>query len=215
MTENPLLALLERAHPGRSRDELLRLIDETPDREPQKSPQRPAQRRCGSRPRTTASMERRRSWAASGRMPVKLACRFSVAEQAVLSVIAAEVVKHKACTLTVGHIAAVAGVSETTVRNAIREAKALGLVTVEERRRTAWMSYPNTVRIVSPEWASWLRLHGCKSVNPTPKDSRKEDRTRSVTNRFRGFQNGETAQAPAQSHRELAGGLRRRRRRAP
>ncbi len=215
MLENDFLRLLEQAYPGRAQADLLAMIEATPDRPRAKPTGKPVQARVGSRPRTDASIERRRSWAASGRLPVKLACRFTVAEQAVLSVIAAEVVKHKACTLTVGHIAAVAGVSETTVRNAIREAKARGLVTVEEKRRTAWMSYPNTVRIVSPEWASWLRLHGCKSVNPTPKDSRKEDRTRSVTNRFRGFQNGETAQAPAQSHRELAGGLRRRRRRAP
>ena len=34
----------------------------------------------------------------------------------------------------------------------------LGLVTVEECRRTAWMNHPNFIRIVSPEWGSWLRL---------------------------------------------------------
>ena len=40
---------------------------------------KPVQRRVGSRPRTDASMERRRSWAASGRMPPKLAARFTLA----------------------------------------------------------------------------------------------------------------------------------------
>ena len=103
-------------------------------------------------------------------------------------------VKHAACTLTIVHMAAVAGVSETTVRNATREAKALGLVTVEEKRRTAWMSHPNTVRIVSPEWASWLRLHGYKSVKPTPKGSKKEDKRRSTPSAIRGFRNEEAAQ---------------------
>lgn len=81
------------------------------------------------------------------------------------------------CTLTIGHIAALAGVSETTVRNAMREAQGLGLITVEERRLTAWRNAPNMVCIVSVEWRAWLRLGrsqggGCKSVNPTATDSR-------------------------------------------
>jgi hypothetical protein len=119
---------------------------------------KPVQRRAGSRPRTSASMERRRSWAAAGRLPPALAARFTLAEQAVLAVVAAEVKKHGACGLTVGHIAALAGVSETTVRNALRQAQFLALVIIEERRRTAWMNYPNRVSIVSKEWAMWLRL---------------------------------------------------------
>src|SRR4051794_25689833 len=139
---------------------------------------KPAQRRFGSRPRSpSASMERRRRWAASGALPPALAARFILAETAVLAVIAAEILRHSRCTLTVGHIAALAGVSETTVRNALREARGLGLLTVEERRLTAWRNASNVVRIVAPEWQAWLRLHrpqggGCKSVNPTPTDSR-------------------------------------------
>src|SRR5215204_4118229 len=42
--------------------------------------QKPAQRRVGSRPRSHASMERRRSWAASGAIPPQLAARFTLAE---------------------------------------------------------------------------------------------------------------------------------------
>jgi Bacterial regulatory proteins, gntR family len=137
---------------------------------------KPAPRRVGSRPRSPDSLERRRRWTASGRLPPQLAARFSMAEQAVLAVVAVEVVKRGACTLTIGHIAALAGVSETTVRNALREARALGLVTVEERRLTAWRNAPNVVRVISPEWLSWLRLvpkrGGYKFVNPTPTDSK-------------------------------------------
>src|SRR5215203_4843836 len=95
------------------------------------APGKPVQRRVGSRPRSPASMERRRSWAASGHLPPALASRFTLAEQAALSVVAREVRGKGSCVLTVGHIAALAGVSETTVRNAMRQAKALGLVTVE------------------------------------------------------------------------------------
>src|SRR5215204_3183501 len=79
----------------------------------------------------------RSRWAVSGALPPALASRFTTAENAVLAVVSAEVRRHGACTLTVGHIAALAGVSETTVRNAVREARALGLVQVEERRISA------------------------------------------------------------------------------
>lgn len=112
----------------------------------------------GSRPLTDASMARRRRWAASGRLPPALAARFTLAEQSVLSLVAAETVRRKDCRLAVGRMAAIAGVSETTVRNAIREAVKLGMLTVEERRITGWRNDTNIVRIVSVEWAAWLRL---------------------------------------------------------
>ena len=131
-----------------------------------------APRRTGSRPRTSASAERRRRWAASGWMPPVLAARFTLAEVAVLAVVAAETVKGRPCRLTLGHIAALAGCCRTTVRNAIRTAQGLGLLVSEEWRLTAWRSAPNAVRIISPEWQAWLRLAakrggGVKSVNPT------------------------------------------------
>ncbi|MCJ2107014.1 helix-turn-helix domain-containing protein [Methylobacterium sp. E-041] len=112
----------------------------------------------GSRPRTDASMARRRRWAASGRFPPGIAARFTLAEQAVLAVIAVEVAKRGDCRLAVGHIAAIAGVSETMVRNAIREARTHGLLTVEERRLARFRSDTNVVCIVSREWCAWLRL---------------------------------------------------------
>jgi hypothetical protein len=137
------------------------------------APGKPIQRRSGSRPRSSASMERRRSWAASGRLPNRLAARFTLAEQSVLNLIAAEVQKRGACRLTVSHIAALAGVSESTVRNAVREAKAQGLLMVEESRRTAWMSNPNKITILSKEWAEWLRLTtGSNSYTPRQPESK-------------------------------------------
>src|SRR5215212_6950125 len=131
--------------------------------------QKPVRRRLGSRPRSSASLERRRRWAASGALPPALASRFTLAEQAVLGVIAAEVVRHGACTLTVGHIAALAGVSETTVRNAVREARGGGLLQIEERRVSAWRNLPNRLTIISREWLSWLRMRRRgEGANPCP-----------------------------------------------
>ena len=90
----------------------------------------PARRRVGSRPRSSASMERRRSWAAAGRLPPALAARFTLGETAVLAVIASEMMKRGACTLAIGHIAALAGVCATTVKNALRAANGLGLIRI-------------------------------------------------------------------------------------
>jgi hypothetical protein len=126
----------------------------------------------GSRPKTDESLERRRRWAASGRLPPALAARFTPGEIAVLSVVAAETCRRGDCRLAVGHLAAVAGVSETLVRNALREARALGLVTIEERRVTAWRNDTNVVRIVSVEWSGWLKLaKGRPAAVPTPRGS--------------------------------------------
>jgi hypothetical protein len=133
--------------------------------------QKPIQRRCGSRPKTPESLTRRRRWVASGWLPPQLATAFTAAETAVLSVIAAEAQRHGACTLTVAHVAALAGVSETTVRNAVREARRRSFLHVEERRVAAWRNLSNRITIVSREWQSWLRLRGrgggCSFAKPT------------------------------------------------
>src|SRR3954470_21844022 len=122
------------------------------------APQRPVQRRLGSRPRSPASMERRRRWAASGCLPPALAARFTLAETAVLAVIAAEALRHGRCTLVIEHIAALAGVGRSTVKRALRAAQGLGFVRIEERRVSAWRNAPNVVTIVSREWSAWLRM---------------------------------------------------------
>jgi hypothetical protein len=103
-------------------------------------------------------MERRRRWASSGALPPQLQCRFTLAEAAVLAVVAAEVGKKGACTLCIGIIAAVAGVSRTTVKNAMRQAARLGFIKVEERRLSAWRNLANRITITSPEWLTWLRM---------------------------------------------------------
>ncbi len=132
-----------------------------------------ARKHVGSRPRSPESLERRRRWTASGLMPPQLAAQFTMGEVAALAVVAAEASKRGACKLTLGHIAALAGVCRSTVRNAVRQAVALGLMRSEEWRLSAWRNAPNTVTVISPEWLAWLRLGqrhrgGVKSVWPTP-----------------------------------------------
>src|SRR4051794_2856676 len=125
-----------------------------PPRRPQRTPQRPV------------AIARRRHLAASGPMPPGLACKFTVSELAVLRIVGDEVRQHGRCDRCVDEIAARAGVCRSMVKNAIREAARLGLLTVQERRRKGRRNLPNVVRIVSKEWTSWL-ARGGRSTRPT------------------------------------------------
>jgi hypothetical protein len=172
------------------------------------APEKPVQRRVGSRPRSSASIERRRSWAAAGRLPPRLAAGFTLGEQSVLAVVAVEVAKKGQCTLTIGHLAALAGVSETTVRNALRQAEALKLISIDRKRRTAWVSYPNTVKIVSSEWGSWLRLRtGANLRTPRVSESKSslaQRRENIDSGRF--YRSGQDPAEPDQGFRHSRGG---------
>lgn len=127
-------------------------------------------RSCTS-PDRARSLSRRRQLAMSGAVPGTIAVSFTTGEIAALSVIARECQRRGACTWFMDKIAAVAGVSRTTARNALRQAQALGLIMVQERRHRAWRSDSNIIRIVSLEWLAWLRLGGCKKPKTTNTDS--------------------------------------------
>jgi hypothetical protein len=114
-----------------------------------------------ARPRSpdrARSIARRRAVAASGAVPAKIAVSFTQGEVAALAVIAGEVKRAGRCELCLDVIAALAGVCRTTCQNALRQARALGLVTVTERPRPGQKSLTNVVEVVSPDWRSWLRL---------------------------------------------------------
>jgi hypothetical protein len=102
------------------------------------------------------SIERRRRLAASGPMPPALAAKFTTGELAVLRIIADEAKAHGGCRRCIDEIAARAGTCRTTAQNAIRAAKRLRLITVQERRVSAFRNDTNVVRIVSREWLAWL-----------------------------------------------------------
>src|SRR3954467_5118070 len=128
-----------------SEDQASELSDLIESRRALPAAPKPIQRRLGSRPRSPASMERRRRWAASGALPPALAARFTLAETAVLAVIAAEALRHGGCALVIEHIAALAGVGRSTVKRALRAAQGVGLVRVEERRGSAGGHAPKRV----------------------------------------------------------------------
>jgi hypothetical protein len=99
-------------------------------------------------------------------MPPALAAGFTQAEMAAFRIVSDEVRHHGVCALHIDAIAARAGTCRTTVKNALREARRLNLVTVQERRRRGQKSLTNLVRIVSPEWMAWIRIGGKKMTTP-------------------------------------------------
>src|SRR4051794_40872516 len=113
-------------------------------------------RRLQRAPKRPVAIARRQHLAASGPMPPSLACRFTVSELAVLRIVGDEVRQHGQCARCVDEIAARAGVCRSMVKNAIREAARLGLLTVQERRRQGCRNLPNVIRIIAKEWTTWL-----------------------------------------------------------
>jgi hypothetical protein len=101
-------------------------------------------------------------------MPPGLAEQFTVGEQAALYVVAQQVKHRGQCDLYIDQIAAFAGVGRSTTRNALREAKRLRLIQVDERRLSARYNDANRVTIVSPEWRAWL-AHKQKGTVKNPK----------------------------------------------
>lgn len=132
------------ASSGQSPGQDPRLWSYFPPKRPQRSPDR------------ARSLERRRTLAASGPLPPKLACRFTTGELAVLKIVADSFVAGRQCTLSIPEIAARAGVGQTKARLALRIARNLGLVSITERRVQYRPNRTNVVRIVSPSWLAWL-----------------------------------------------------------
>lgn len=133
-------------------------------------------------PDRKASISRRRLLAASGPLPPRLAAQFTMGQLAVLRIVGDEVRDRGSCSLTIAEIAARAGVCRSLAQNGIKEAAAIGLITVQERRRQGQKNLPNIVRIMSSEWISWIKRGpkssplatrgrpgsiGCKKENPT------------------------------------------------
>ena len=104
----------------------------------------------------------------SGVVPAKIAASFTMAELAVLTVIGRQGQRSGTCVLPIDAIAALAGCSRTTVKNALRQARLLGLILVKERRIPGRKSLTNILSIISKEWPGWLKLGvGVRKLSPT------------------------------------------------
>jgi NADH:ubiquinone oxidoreductase subunit len=135
-----------------------------------KSAPRASARRAPRSPDRQRSLDRRRRLSAASAMmiPPAVAARFTDGERAALYVVAQEVKLRGQCDLYIDQIAAFAGVGRSTCRNALREAKRLDMIRIDERRLSARYNDANRITIVSPEWRAWL-IHRKETVkNPKP-----------------------------------------------
>ena len=152
-----------------------------PPKRPQRSPDR------------ARSLEWRRTLAASGPLPPALAARFTTGELAALKIIADEVRARGACELHVDAIAARAGVSASTVRNARRTAERQGYLSVEERRRQGQRNDTNRITITDPSWQAWIMKGqrseggGFKTLKPTDKKIHNTQNRRAQTPPQKGY----------------------------
>lgn len=126
-------------------------------------------RRLQRPPQRAKAIERRRTLAASGPLPPRLARCFTTGCLAVLRVVA-DGTKGNAgqCVRSVAEIAARAGVCHRLAQYALRLAEREGLLTVQERRQRGRPNLVNVVRIICGEWLAWLRHKvGCKKMHST------------------------------------------------
>ncbi|WP_457662043.1 hypothetical protein [Sinorhizobium medicae] len=119
-------------------------------------------------PDREASRKRRRTWGGGGGMPECIRHEYTEGERAALCVVAQEVKRSGCCDLPIDRIAAVAGVSRTTVQNAMRKAKSKLHIIVEERPRRGRKNLTNVITIIARAWLGWLkRSIGFKRLYPT------------------------------------------------
>lgn len=105
-------------------------------------------------------IERRRRWAGGSSLPPDIRGHYSEAERAALAVIADACKRKGYCDLCVDEIARVAGVSRTSVQNAVRKGRGGGGVgvhlTVRVRPRPGQKHLTSVIRIACRKWLHWL-----------------------------------------------------------
>lgn len=121
-------------------------------------------------------------WGGSSCLPDWMRQHYTEGERAVLAVVVQEVKRHGYCDLAINAIAALAGVHRTTVQNAMREARRLCHLTVQERPGVAGqLSMTNVVRIVCGRWKGWLRRVGSGFKKAHPSQLREEEQQANET----------------------------------
>lgn len=162
------------------------------------SPAAPARRRSIFTPRRPQrspdrlkSITRRRQLASAGPMPPALAAHFTEAERAVMKIVADEHLKFGSSDLSLDEIAARAGCSRTSAQNAMRQARQLGLIIIQIRKRRGQPNETNVIKIIAAEWLSWLdkapkRATGFKALNRTVIQDSIEGRSKAKSELNRG-----------------------------
>ena len=156
-----------------SRREALREAHRSPQAGESVSPRRFTifkPRRLQRPPQRATAIKRRRTLAASGPLPPRLAGQFTTGAMAVLRVIADATGSNGAqCVKSVAEIAARAGVCHRLAQYVLRLAEREGLIAVEHRPQRGAPNLVNIVRIVCADWLAWLNGgRGCRKMRRTP-----------------------------------------------
>lgn len=145
-------------------------------------------------PDRAASMRRKRTYGGCGGLPPTVRHCYTMGEGAALAVIASEVKLHGACDWPIDRIAASAGVSRTTVQNALRVARLHKHVEVQSRPRKGMKNLTNIVRIISKDWMDWIeRSIGFKKLHPTKTPDKRKGNERTERPAKRAYEKGEEA----------------------
>ncbi|MCT2580901.1 hypothetical protein P3C33_27815 [Mesorhizobium sp. P16.1] len=124
-------------------------------------PQRPkseqSRREAASGARCPIRWARKRRLGDMAALPPFVRDCFTEGERAVLYIVASDCRQHGSCRSSVKEIGDRAGVGVSTVRNALRRARRLGLVDVTERPQWRAKHLPNLVKIVCRRWLAWLQ----------------------------------------------------------
>lgn len=112
---------------------------------------------AASRSRCSIRWARKRRLGDMAALPPHVRDSFTEGERAVLYIVASDCRQHNACTSSVKEIGDRAGVGVTTVRNALRKARHLALLLVEERPQWRAKNLTNIVKIACQRWLNWLR----------------------------------------------------------
>jgi hypothetical protein len=111
-------------------------------------------------PDRQASIERRRTLGGSSKLHPEIRKDFTMSEQSVLTIISIQIQNHGYCDLSVGEIAARAGVSHTTAQNTLRKADVLksdsGCILIKKRAVWGAKNLTNVITITLKKWTEWL-----------------------------------------------------------
>lgn len=146
----------------------------------------------GGDPARYAAMQKQRNYGSSNPLPPTHRYLFTRSELSALAIIGQEVKKRGDCRLSNAAIAGRAGCSLSTVKNALREAKCLGLVHVVYRPVRGQRNLPNIVTIISEEWTNWLKRSsiGVKKVAGLKRVRDRTSNTDPVASAAGAYENG-------------------------
>ncbi len=123
---------------------------------PERSRSGRSRREAASGPRDPARWARKRRLGDMAAIRPEFRNCFTEGERASLYIVMSDWRQHGRCDRSVKEIGDRAGVGPTTVRNALRKAKSLGLLRVTERRQWRSKNLPNHIVVVHRRQIDWI-----------------------------------------------------------